>query len=391
MIKIRLVLSVITFVLVCPSYAQNTDKLHNSSIVVDTHNDFLSKAVEHGYQFDKHLSGITHSDIFRMDSGKIDIQIFSVWCEARPDAFAFANREIDSLYAILQRNPDKLQIIYSPSDLKKVMKEKKHGAMIGVEGGHMIENDIAKLDSLYKRGTRYMTLTWNNSNPWASSAMDESKGTIANDKKGLSPFGRDVVKRMNELGMMVDLSHVGEQTFKDAIATTKKPVIVSHSCVWNLVPVFRNLKDDQIDAVGKNGGVICINFYSGFLDSNFMKRNTAFFQLHQAEKDSLLKAGKASFFMEDYLFEKYPAEVDSMKATLSQMMDHIDYIVKRIGVNHVGLGSDFDGINSAPRELNGIQDFPKITTALKARGYSDKDIQKILGGNVIRVFKENQR
>ena len=191
--------------------------------------------------------------------------------------------------------------------------------------------------------------------------------------------------------MMVDLSHVGEQTFKDAIATTKKPVIVSHSCVWNLVPVFRNLKDDQIDAVGKNGGVICINFYSGFLDSNFMKRNTAFFQLHQAEKDSLLKAGKASFFMEDYLFEKYPAEVDSMKATLSQMMDHIDYIVKRIGVNHVGLGSDFDGINSAPRELNGIQDFPKITTALKARGYSDKDIQKILGGNVIRVFKENQR
>ena len=392
MLNYRLLLSVtFSFLFTGSLFCQNTAKLHSNSIVVDTHNDFLSKSVEHGYMFDKHLNGITHSDIFRMDSGKIDIQIFSIWCEARPDAFAFANREIDSLYAILKRNPDKLKMIYSPADLKKVIKEKIHGAMIGVEGGHMIENDIAKLDSLYQRGARYMTLTWNNSNPWASSAMDETRGTIANDKKGLSPFGRDVVKRMNELGMMVDLSHVGEQTFKDAIATTKKPVIASHSCVWNLAPVFRNLKDYQIDAIGKNGGVICLNFFSGFLDSNFMKKNTAFFQKHQAEKDSLLKAGKANFFMEDYLFEKYPAEVESMRATMDQMMDHIDYIVKRIGVNHVGLGSDFDGINSAPRELNGIQDFPKITTALKARGYSDKDIQKILGGNVIRVFKENQR
>jgi membrane dipeptidase len=164
-------------------FSQNTDKLHSSAIVVDTHNDFLSKSVEHGYQFDKHLNGITHSDIFRMDSGKIDIQIFSIWCEARPDAFAFANREIDSLYAILKRNPDKLQIIYSPSDLKKVIKEKKHGAMIGVEGGHMIENDITKLDSLYKRGTRYMTLTWNNSNPGPVQQWTKAKAQLRMIKK----------------------------------------------------------------------------------------------------------------------------------------------------------------------------------------------------------------
>jgi membrane dipeptidase len=236
-----------------------------------------------------------------------------------------------------------------------------------------------------------MTLTWNNSTPWASSAMEETNGKIPEGKKGLSPFGRDVVKRMNQLGMMVDLSHVGEQTFKDAMATTTKPVIVSHSCVWNLAHVFRNLKDDQIDAVGKNGGVICINFFSGFLDSNFMKRQKLFLETHQAEKDSLLKAGMQQFFAEDYLFQKYPAEVDGMRATLNTLMDHIDYIVKRIGADHVGLGSDFDGINSAPRELNGIEDFPKITETLKARGYSDKDIKKILGGNVARVFTENQK
>ncbi len=186
------------------------------------------------------------------------------------------------------------------------------------------------------------------------------------------------------------MSHVGEQTFKDAIATTTKPVIASHSCVWNLAPVFRNLKDDQIDAIGKNGGVICINFYSGFLDSNFMKRQNTFFKVHKTERDSLLRTGKQQFFADDYLFQKYHTEVEEMRATLKTLIDHIDYIVKRIGTDHVGLGSDFDGINSAPKELNGIEDFPKITAALKDRGYSDKDIRKILGGNVARVFKENQ-
>ena len=392
---IRLTLIVISslwiLLLSLNGYSQKKNTLHQKAVVIDTHNDFLSQSVEKGYMFDQSLKGKTHSDLGRMDAGGLDIQIFSIWCDERPDAFAFANREIDSLYSVVKRNPSTLKIIYSPGDMKTVIKKKIHGAMMGVEGGHMIENDLSKLDSLYKRGVRYMTLTWNNSTPWASSAMEETNGKIPEGKKGLSPFGRDVVKRMNQLGMMVDLSHVGEQTFKDAMATTTKPVIVSHSCVWNLAHVFRNLKDDQIDAVGKNGGVICINFFSGFLDSNFMKRQKLFLETHQAEKDSLLKAGMQQFFVEDYLFQKYPAEVDGMRATLNTLMDHIDYIVKRIGTDHVGLGSDFDGINSAPRELNGIEDFPKITEALQARGYSNKDIKKILGGNVARVFGENQK
>jgi membrane dipeptidase len=373
-----------------PAFSQKTNKLHRQSILIDTHNDFISQSVEKGYMFDQPLLGKTHSDLERMDAGGLDVQIFSIWCEEIPNAFSFANREIDSVYAVVSRNPSRLKMIYSTSDLKAVIKQKKHGAMMGVEGGHMIEDNLSKLDSLYKRGARYMTLTWNNSTSWASSAMEETNGKIPPDKKGLSVFGKSVVTRMNQLGMMVDLSHVGEQTFKDAIATTTKPVIASHSCVWNLAPVFRNLKDDQIDAIGKNGGVICINFYSGFLDSNFMKRQNTFFKVHKTERDSLLRTGMQQFFADDYLFQKYHTEVEEMRATLKTLVDHIDYIVKRIGADHVGLGSDFDGINSAPKELNGIEDFPKITTALKDRGYSDKDIRKILGGNVARVFKENQ-
>ena len=374
------------------AFSQGTDKIHMKAVVIDTHNDFLSQSVEKGYSYDQSLKGKTHSDLGRMNEAGLDIQIFSVWCDERPDAFAFANREIDSLYAVLSRNPGTLKMIYTPADLNYVIKKKMHGAMIGVEGGHMIENDLSKLDSLFKRGARYMTLTWNNSVPWASSAMEETNGKIPQDKRGLSEFGRSVVKRMNELGMMVDLSHVGEQTFKDAMAVTTKPVIVSHSCAWTLAPVFRNLKDYQIDAVGKNKGVICINFYSGFIDSNFMKRNDAFLKAHKSEIDSLKNAGKEQFFREEFLFQKYPAEVQSLRPPLSMLIDHIDYIVKRIGADHVGIGSAFDGISSAPRQLNGIEDFPKITAALKARGYSDKDINKILaGGNVTRVFKENQQ
>ena len=272
--------------------------------------------------------------------------------------------------------------------------------MKGVEGGHMIENDLDKLDSLYKKGARYMTLTWNNSTDWASSAKDETapsksppKGDTYGDsakQKGLTEFGKRVVRKMNELGMMVDLSHVGERTFWDAIQTTTKPVIVSHSCVYNLCPHRRNLKDDQIIAVGKNGGVIHLNFYSGFLDSNYERNRLTFMQSHKAEEDSMKKAKMADYEIGEYMAKKYKTEADALRPPLSLLLDHLDYIVKLIGVDHVGLGSDFDGIESAPRELNGVQDFPLITKALLERGYSKKDTRKILGGNFMRLYKENE-
>lgn len=260
--------------------------------------------------------------------------------------------------------------------------------MIGVEGGHMIEDNLAYLDSLYKRGTRYMTLTWNNSTSWASSAKDET--TNPGMRKGLSDFGRQIVKRMNALGMIVDISHVGEQTFWDVIKTTTKPVIASHSCAYSLSPHSRNLKDDQIKAIGKNNGVIHLNFYSGFIDSNYMRRKAAFLDKHYRERDSLKALKLASYEIDEWMSKKYPAEAEALRPSISQLMDHLDHIVKLIGVNGVGLGSDFDGIESAPQGLDDVAQMPNITKTLLERGYSKKDIKKILGENFIRVFKANQ-
>jgi membrane dipeptidase len=373
------------------SNGQSFKRLHEKYIVVDTHNDILNKCFDRGYSFDQDLAGKTHSDLKRFKQGGIDVQVFSVWCDGKQvDPFGYANRQIDTLYATALRNPDKMQIVFSSNELMRTVKKKKLAAMIGVEGGHMMENDLNKLDSLYKRGARYMTLTWNNSSPWATSAMAETRDSILSQPKGLNEFGKSVVKRMNELGMLVDLSHVGERTFWDAINTTTKPVLVSHSCVYTLCHAFRNLKDDQIKAVGKNGGVIHLNFYSGFLDSTYEKKDAVFSTRHKAEKDSLLKINSEPYFANEYLYEKYKDEVQAMKAPFHLLFDHLDYIVKLIGLDHVGLGSDFDGINSTPQQLNGVIDFPLITKELLVRGYSKKDISKILGGNFLRLLKANE-
>jgi membrane dipeptidase len=235
-----------------------------------------------------------------------------------------------------------------------------------------------------------MTLTWNNSTSWATSALDETRKKDSLIQKGLSAFGKEIVQRMNRLGMMVDLSHVGEQTFRDAINTTTKPVIVSHSCAYTLCPVFRNLKDDQIKAVGKNGGLIHVNFYSGFLDSTHQRRAAQYSALHKREIDSLAALKWPGYEIEEYLLSKYPEVASNLQPPLSLLIDHIDYIVRLIGIDHVGLGSDFDGISSAPKELRDVTNMPLITKALLQKGYSKTDVRKILGENFIRVFKANQ-
>jgi len=390
-INTRLILFASLFIFSNKLFSQNYKKIHDKAIVVDTHNDILSTAIEKGYSFDQDLTGKTHSDLQRMKKGGIDVQIFSVWCDGKnQNPFAWANTEIDTLYVWVNRNLSKMMIVKTTGELMDAAKEHKLASMIGVEGGHMIENDLSKLDSLFKRGVRYMTLTWNNSTPWATSAMEETHDSLLHQPKGLSDFGKQVIRRMNELGMLVDLSHVGEKTFWDAINTTSKPVIVSHSCVYRLCPVFRNLKDDQIKAIGKNGGVIHLNFYSGYLDSNFEKKNKAFLEEHKAERDSLIKSGKPEFFADDYINNKYRDKSNAMRPPFSLLFDHLDYIVKLIGVDHVGLGSDFDGITSSPQQLNDVTDFPLITKELIKRGYSKKNIKKILGGNFIRVLKANE-
>jgi membrane dipeptidase len=383
-------LAALSVLITLTTNSQSYKKLHNKAIVADTHNDILEKSIPKKLSFDDDLRGKTHSDLNRFKQGGVDVQIFSVWCDGEePKPYALANLQIDTLYATALRNPSKIMMVKDPAELSKALKQKKLAALIGVEGGHMMEDDLNKLDKLYERGTRYMTLTWNNSTSWATSAADETKGNKPFGTTGLTDFGLKIIERMNGLGMMVDLSHVGEQTFYDAIKTTKKPVLLSHSSVYNLCPVPRNLKDDQIRAVAKNGGVIHVNFYAGFIDSNYNKNKAVFQQKHSAERDSMRKINMPDYRIDEFIAEKYSAEAEAFRPPLSMLMDHIDYIVKLVGVDYVGLGSDFDGIELAPKQLDSVADMPLITRELIARGYSKKDIRKILGGNFIRVFKAN--
>ncbi|MDX1936527.1 MAG: dipeptidase [Flavihumibacter sp.] len=370
---------------------QSYKKIHAKAVLIDTHNDIPSTAIEKGVSFDQSLKGVTHSDLQRMKEGGVDVQLFSIWCDGnQPNPYAWANREIDTVMAWLQRNPNSMTEAFSTTAMQKAVKQKKLGVLFGIEGGHMIENDLQKLEALYNRGARYMTLTWNNSTNWATSALDETTQKDSLKHKGLTAFGRQVVQKMNELGMLVDLSHVGEQTFWDAMAITTKPVLVSHSCVYSLCPHLRNLKDDQIKAIGNNGGVIHLNFFSGFLDPAFDKRSKDFLDRHRNEYDSMLRLNPEPYFAQVYLFNKYPQEVTAMRPPLSVLLDHLDYIVKLIGVDHVGLGSDFDGVNSLPRQLDDVTTYPLITKALLEKGYSKKDVVKILGGNFLRVLQANE-
>ena len=382
----------LTAVLPLLATAQPYQKLHEKAIVVDTHNDVLSSATMHGLNIESDLKARTHSDLARFRKGGVDVQVFSIFCDDSygvGSAFRRANQEIDSLYAIAGRNPDKMQIVTTPDGLEQAVKLHKLAAMMGVEGGHMIEDNMDYLDSFYRRGVRYMTLTWNNSTSWATSAADETNKTFTVTPYGLTEKGREIVRHMNQIGMLVDLSHVGERTFWDAIHTTSRPVLVSHSSAYALCPVPRNLKDDQIRAVGQNGGVIMVNFYSGFLDSTYGRKLQAFLTRHKPELDSMAAAKAPGYAVNEFLSKKYPEEADSLRAPLSLLIDHIDHIVRMAGIDHVGLGSDFDGIESPPRGLDDVSTYPLVTKELMRRGYGNADIIKILGGNFIRVYKAN--
>ncbi len=371
-------------------FAQSYQKIHTKAIVLDTHNDVLMRAADLGTVIDEDRSGKDHSDLTRWKKGGLDVQIFSVYTDGdKKNSYAYANREMDSLDAVAARNPDKIRKVANYKELVKAVNQRKIAAMFGVEGGHMIEDDLGKLYLLYKRGARYLTLTHNIAPTWATSAADEtSEKPLAH--KGLTDFGKQVIKRMNELGMIVDISHAGEQTFWDVIALTTKPIMASHSSVYALTPHRRNLKDEQIKAIAKNGGVVQINFNPGFIDSSFDKKEAAFFKMHAAEFDSLKKSGMDEHYAADFLYYKYAMDVLSIRPPLSKVIDHIEYIIKLVGADYVGIGSDFDGINVTPLQLDDVTSYPLITKALLERGYGKKDITKILGGNFLRVLKANE-
>jgi membrane dipeptidase len=372
--------------------AQQASEIHARAILIDTHNDALSNQLITKVDLAKRQD-VGNLDLVRAKIGGLDAQVFSVWCGeeyGKGTAFKFANREIDSLYALIGRNPDKIVLVRNSAELKKAVAQKKLAAMIGVEGGHMIEDKMDYIDALAKRGMLYLTLTWNNSTSWATSARDETHHKDTLKHIGLTDYGKAIVHHLNELGVMVDVSHVGEQTFYDVIATSSKPVIASHSCVYAIDPNQRNMKDDQLKAIAKNGGVVFVNFYSGFVDSSYTRKEGKFIREHRAELDSLVKVYHDRDLANMRLSVIHADESAHIRPPLSLLIKHIDYIARLIGVDHVGIGSDFDGAESYPLGMDDVTDYPKITAELLKLNYTEKDIDKILGGNFLRVLKANK-
>lgn len=382
--------SIFTLMILITACGDTTDTFHHQSFVADTHNDVLLRVMQ-----GEDISQITssgHSDIPRMLEGGIDAQVFSIWVNpteyGRNNSYNRAIEMIEALENIQATIPNQFEIAKSYDDLLRIEKAGKLAGIIGVEGGHAIENVMINLIRLYRRGMRYLTLTWNNSTRWATSALDETKNEDI-PFRGLTDFGRKIVKKCNELGIMIDVSHLGEQAFWDVIETTTQPIIASHSCVYSLCPHFRNLKDDQLKAIKDNGGVVFVNFYPGYLDSTFKDKADAIEEAHQRELDSL----KALYDEEsdDYWYGSMAIlgeELAKAAPTVDAVIDHIDYIAKLIGVDHVGLGSDFDGVSVLPKGLEDCTKMPVITRKLLHRGYSKEDVRKILGENFRRIFKE---
>ncbi|HEX3385306.1 MAG TPA: dipeptidase [Mucilaginibacter sp.] len=387
-------LPLLLLLLVIKANAQDAKTIHFNAILVDTHNDALSDELITKVDLSKRQT-IGNLDLVRAKVGGLDVQVFSIWCGGeygKGTAFNFANREIDSLYALIKRNPGKMVLARNTAEIKKAVAKGEFVAMIGVEGGHMIEDRMDYIDALAKRGMRYLTLTWNNSTSWATSAADETHhkdSLLKAGHIGLSDYGKQIVHHLNDLGVMVDVSHVGEQTFYDVIAASTKPVIASHSCAYTLDPNQRNMKDDQLKALAKNGGVVFVNFYSGFVDSTYMHKESRFLHAHRAELDSLEKVYHDADLAKIRLNAIHKEESDQLRPPLSLLIKHIDYIAKLIGVDHVGIGSDFDGAESYPQGMDDVTDYPKITEELLKLNYSEADIDKILGGNFLRVLKAN--
>jgi membrane dipeptidase len=268
----------------------------------------------------------------------------------------------------------------SVADVDRIVAEGKIASLIGVEGGHSIENSLGTLRMLYRLGARYMTLTHNDTLDWADAATDEPR------HGGLSPFGEEVVREMNRLGMLVDLSHVSVDTMRDALRVSEAPVIASHSSAYALCPHPRNIPDELLQAIAENGGVVMVNFYSGFIDpkaGEVARRSYAARRKLQAE------------FSDEPEFERqwqrWEQENPVPRGDLAMVVDHVDHIVKTAGIDHVGLGSDYDGINRTPEGLEDVSCFPKITQELLARGYSDEGVRKLLGGNVLRAFRQAEQ
>jgi membrane dipeptidase len=378
--------------------SQRAQKIHDSALIIDTHADTPQRFLDEGFDIGStDPNDIGHISLDKARRGNLGAEFFSIWVEPETNQGHFAKHTfdlIDSVYEQAARHPDRMMMAFSTADIERAHREHKFAALMGIEGGHSIEADIHLLRDYYRLGVRYMTLSWSNTNEWADSSGDVNDPKIQHHN-GLTDFGKQVVLEMNRLGMMVDISHVADKSFSDAIATTKAPVIASHSSARALVSAPRNMTDDMLKAVAKNGGVVQVNFFNGFIDENFRKAEEAQRPDQEAARQKYMaqmkSEGKEVNYIElDRIEREFIAKIP--RPPLKSLIDHIDHIAKVAGVDHVGLGSDFDGVSGAtPEGIDSAADLPKITQALLDRGYSAEDIHKILGGNLMRVFREVER
>jgi membrane dipeptidase len=372
--------------------------IQDSAIVVDTHADTPQRFLDDNYDIgNTNPDDVGHISLDKAKAGNLGAEFFSIWVDPATNQGNFAHHTldlIDSVYEQAERHPDRMMMAFSVADIERAHKEHKLAALMGIEGGHSIENDMRVLRDFYRLGVRYMTLSWSNTNEFADSSGDINDPKVQHHN-GLTDFGKQVVLEMNRLGMIVDISHVADKTFYDTIATSKAPIIASHSSARALTDAPRNMTDDMLRAIAKNGGVVDVNFFSAFDDQNYLnafkdisKENDAAVQKFIAERKA---AGKPVTYVEvERINREYMAKIP--RPPLKSLIDHIDHIAKVAGIDHVGLGSDFDGVSGAtPQGINSAADLPKITQSLLDRGYSADDIKKILGGNLLRVFAQVER
>ena len=375
-------------------------QVQKSAIVIDTHADTPQRFVDEHFDLGDPLNG-GNMNLESIHKGNLGAEFFSIWVEPSIYKGQYARRTlelIDSVKQQVARHPDQIEFVTTAEGIEEAHRNHKFAALMGIEGGHSIENSIPLLRQYYALGVRYMTLTWSNSLDWADSSGDIEDKSIPHTKEGLTEFGKDVVYEMNRLGMMVDISHVADRTFYRTLIITRAPVIASHSGARALCDAPRNMTDDMLRAVANSGGpnskggVVQVNFFSGFVSQAYRDAQKA--QAPEVEKavaDAKAKAkadGKEFTYHDEEKIQR--SSMDRIpRPPLSMLIDHIDHIAKVAGVDHVGLGSDFDGVSGQlPEGLDSPADLPKITQALLDRGYTSEDCRKILGGNLLRVFRE---
>jgi membrane dipeptidase len=369
--------------------ADRARKLHFSSIVLDTHDDTPQRFFFQHFDLG-HRDAEGHIDIPRMKEGGLNAIFFSIWCSAKMTGKPAVKRAfdlIDETREQVKKHPQDLMLATTADDVRRAHSQGKIAVLMGVEGGHMMNNDLNNLRKFASLGVRYMTLTHTADLDWAGSSGDDAKHI------GLSPFGKEVVLEMNRLGVMVDISHVSDKTFWDVLEVSRAPMIASHSSCRAICDAPRNMTDDMIKALAAKGGVIQINYHIAFLSQAYRDASgkSADMKSRVATADQAAGEDQAASIRDgEKIAHEMIAEGKLPQVEWEAIVDHIDHAVKLVGADHVGLGSDFDG-SVMPRGMEDCSKLPKLTEAMLRRGYSEQDIRKILGGNTLRVMEATER